>query len=76
MESIAQALADLRQHMSQEAIAKALGISQSTISRWEAGRIASSAMDAARLLALAREVRARADQTQEGDAKASRENLA
>lgn len=69
MESISQALADLRQHMSQKAIAKALGISQSTISRWEAGRIASSAKDAARLLTLARDVRARADQAQEASTK-------
>ena len=53
MSQIQDALAALRQTMSQAEIAEAIGVNQSRISRWEAGDVASGAEAAAKLIALA-----------------------
>ena len=53
MSQVQDALAALRQTMSQAEIAEAIGVNQSRISRWEAGDVASGAEAAAKLIALA-----------------------
>ena len=53
MSQVQDALAVLRQTMSQAEIAEAIGVNQSRISRWEAGDVASGAEAAAKLIALA-----------------------
>ena len=52
MQSISEILRDLRETFSQSEIARRTGISQSKLSRWEAGEIAAGADDALKLLAL------------------------
>ena len=49
------ALKVLRCTMSQAAIAQAIGVNHSRISRWEAGHVSSGANAAAKLIALAKE---------------------
>ena len=53
MSQIKDALTALRRTMSQAEIARAIGVNQSRISRWEAGDVASGAEAAAKLIALA-----------------------
>lgn len=53
MSQIQDALTVLRRTMSQAEIARAIGVNQSRISRWEAGDVASGAEAAAKLIALA-----------------------
>ena len=53
MSQVQDALAVLRQTMSQAEIAEAIGVNQSRISRWEAGDVASGAEAAVKLIALA-----------------------
>ena len=53
MSQIKDALKVLRRTMSQAEIAEAIGVSQSRISRWVAGDVASGAEAAAKLIALA-----------------------
>lgn len=53
MSQVQDALAALRQTMSQAEIAEAIGVNQSRISRWESGDVASGAEAAAKLIALA-----------------------
>ena len=53
MSQIQNALTVLRRTMSQAEIAQAIGVNQSRISRWEAGRVSSGAEAAAKLIALA-----------------------
>lgn len=54
MQSISEILAGLRRTWSQSEIARRTGISQSKLSRWEAGEIAAGADDALKLLDLAK----------------------
>lgn len=53
MQTVQEALLVLRAHMSQSEIARRTGVSQSKLSRWEAGEVAAGADDALRLVALA-----------------------
>lgn len=53
MGPIQDALTALRRTMSQAEIAKAIGVNQSRISRWEGGDVSSGAEAAAKLIALA-----------------------
>ena len=53
MSQIKDALTVLRRTLSQAEIARAIGVNQSRISRWEAGDVASGAEAAAKLIALA-----------------------
>ena len=53
MSQIKDALTLLRRTMSQAEIARAIGVNQSRISRWESGDVASGAEAAAKLIALA-----------------------
>ena len=53
MSQVQDALAVLRQTMSQAEIARAIGVNQSRISRWEKGEVASGAEAAIKLLELA-----------------------
>ena len=55
MSQIQDALKVLRCTMSQAEIARAIGVNQSRISRWEAGHVSSGAYAAAKLIALAKE---------------------
>ncbi len=57
MNTLKDTLAELRETMSQEDIAKAIGVSQSKISRWGAGHVSGAAHDAIKLIELARRVR-------------------
>lgn len=49
----------LRETMSQSEIARRTGLSQSKLSRWEAGRVAAGAEEALKLAALAAEIDAK-----------------
>lgn len=62
MNTLKDTLAELRKTMSQEDIARAIGVSQSKISRWEAGHISSAAHDAVKLIELVRWARERRPQ--------------
>ena len=53
MSQVQDALAVLRQTMSQAEIAEAIGVNQSRISRWIAGDVSSGAEAAVKLIALA-----------------------
>ena len=53
MSQIKDALTALRRTMSQAEIARAIGVNQSRISRWEAGDVSSGAEAAVKLIALA-----------------------
>ena len=53
MENISEILLELRKSRTQSEISRLTGISQSKLSRWEAGDIAAGADDALKLLALA-----------------------
>ena len=53
MSQIKDALTALRRTMSQAEIARAIGVNQSRISRWEKGEVASGAEAAIKLLELA-----------------------
>jgi len=54
MENITDILAELRKSHSQSELSRLTGISQSKLSRWEAGQVADGADDALKLLALAK----------------------
>ena len=54
MQNISEIIKKLRKNRSQSDIARLTGISQSKLSRWEAGKIAAGADDALKLLALTR----------------------
>lgn len=56
MRDLEEAIARLRQNMTQAEIARRIGVSQSTLSRWEAGETASAAESALKLMALDAEV--------------------
>ena len=56
MKTVHEALQVIREHLSQSEVSRRTGISQSKLSRWEAGDVASGADDALKLVALAREL--------------------
>lgn len=56
MQSVQEALQVIRESLSQSEISRRTGISQSKLSRWEAGDVASGAEDALKLVALAKEI--------------------
>ena len=56
MDKIQDAIRSLRRTLSQSEISRRTGISQSKISRWEAGGVPAGASDALRLIELAAEI--------------------
>ena len=64
MQNIPSILANLRATHSQSEIARATGISQPKLSRWEAGEIPASADDTLKLLAFAAQAAKRSKRKQ------------
>lgn len=65
MEKIQDAIQSLRRTLSQSEIARRTGIAQHKISRWESGDIPAGASDALKLIKLAKEVSAAAQESAE-----------
>jgi transcriptional regulator with XRE-family HTH domain len=71
MAQIPEVIRQLRASLSQSEIARRTGISQSKISRWEAGQVADGAEDALKLVDLAEQMKTAVAQQGEPEAKAA-----